>query len=348
MKKKILSVVLLFLLSLLSFNVQAEEIATLESQLVSLNAKIDAQNAAIKELEDKKKELKNSILDINQDLNEIQVQLDELNSKIEEITVELKEAQAQENEKKDVFYKRLVVLYEKGNIAYIEAFFETKDIMEMIKRTEYIRQISEYDRKIFNEFAAARKGVDNRKKELDNISAEYQKQKDDFDAQINSASKEIASIDAEIKAKKETLKDFNGRKQEIEKNLYKLTFAGKLFAEGEKYIGYPYVWGGSTPETSFDCSGFVCWTYTHSGVYNLPRTTAQQIYNQCKKISPSEARPGDLIFFENTYESHEPVTHVGIYAGDGKMLHCGDPIKYTSTQTPYWKSHFYAYGRLEK
>ena len=80
----------------------------------------------------------------------------------------------------------------------------------------------------------------------------------------------------------------------------------------------------------------------------IMRTTAQGIYNQCKKISPSEARAGDLIFFENTYSSYEPVTHIGIYAGNNRMLHCGNPIQYTSTQSAYWKSHFYGFGRLEK
>ena len=123
------------------------------------------------------------------------------------------------------------------------------------------------------------------------------------------------------------------------------TFA-KLMNEATKYIGYPYVWGGSSPSTSFDCSGFVCWSYTHSGVYNLPRTTAQGIYNQCAKISRSEARPGDLVFFTRTYVSSEPVTHIGIYVGEGQMLHCGNPIKYASIDTDYWSSHFYAFGRL--
>lgn len=123
------------------------------------------------------------------------------------------------------------------------------------------------------------------------------------------------------------------------------TFA-KLMGEATKYIGYPYVWGGSTPSTSFDCSGFVCWSYTHSGVYNLPRTTAQQIYNQCAKISISEAKPGDLVFFTKTYVTSEPVTHIGIYVGDGLMLHCGNPIKYASIDTDYWKSHYYGMGRL--
>lgn len=120
----------------------------------------------------------------------------------------------------------------------------------------------------------------------------------------------------------------------------------QLMNEATKYIGFPYVWGGSTPSTSFDCSGFVCWAYTHSGVYNLPRTTAQGIYEQCAKISRSEAKPGDLVFFTRTYVTSEPVTHIGIYVGDGQMLHCGNPIKYASIDTDYWSSHFYAFGRL--
>lgn len=123
------------------------------------------------------------------------------------------------------------------------------------------------------------------------------------------------------------------------------TFA-KLMNEATKYIGFPYVWGGSSPSTSFDCSGFVCWSYTHSGVYNLPRTTAQGIYNQCAKISEAEAKPGDLIFFTRTYVTNEPVTHIGIYVGENQMLHCGNPIGYASIKSEYWSSHFYGFGRL--
>ena len=116
--------------------------------------------------------------------------------------------------------------------------------------------------------------------------------------------------------------------------------------EATKYIGWPYVWGGSSPSTSFDCSGFVCWVYTASGVHNLPRTTAQGIYNQCARVSPSEAKPGDLIFFTGTYDSGVPVSHVGIYVGDNKMLHCGNPIQYADLTSSYWSQHFYAFGRL--
>ena len=119
-----------------------------------------------------------------------------------------------------------------------------------------------------------------------------------------------------------------------------------LMEEATKYIGWPYVWGGSSPSTSFDCSGFVCWVYTASGVHNLPRTTAQGIYNQCAIISPSEAKPGDIIFFAGTYDSPGPVSHVGIYVGDGMMLHCGSPIQYANINSSYWQTHFYAFGRL--
>ena len=119
----------------------------------------------------------------------------------------------------------------------------------------------------------------------------------------------------------------------------------RLITEAEKHLGFPYVWGGSTPATSFDCSGFVCWVFSNSGVYPLSRTTAQGIYNQCARISPQEAKPGDLIFFKGTYATSE-VSHIGIYVGDGMMIHAGNPIQYTSVNTSYWQSHFFAYGRL--
>ena len=119
-----------------------------------------------------------------------------------------------------------------------------------------------------------------------------------------------------------------------------------LMEEAAKYLGYPYVWGGSSPSTSFDCSGFVCWVFTNSGVHNLPRTTAQGIYDQCTPVSASEAKAGDIIFFTGTYNSAGVVSHVGIYCSNGVMIHCGDPIEYASINTPYWQSHFYSFGRL--
>lgn len=118
-----------------------------------------------------------------------------------------------------------------------------------------------------------------------------------------------------------------------------------LMREANRYLGMPYTFGGTAP-ASFDCSGFVCWVFSNSGVHNLPRTTAQGIYDQCTSVSASEAKAGDLIFFTKTYNAGRTVTHVGIYCGNGTMVHCGDPIQYTSINTSYWQSHFYGFGRL--
>ena len=117
-----------------------------------------------------------------------------------------------------------------------------------------------------------------------------------------------------------------------------------LLTEAEKYLGYPYVWGGSNPSTSFDCSGFVSYVLTNSGLVNTGRLGAQGLYNVCTPVSSSDAQPGDLVFFVGTYDT-PGVSHVGIYVGDGVMLHCGDPIQYSSINTSYWQSHFYAFGR---
>ena len=119
------------------------------------------------------------------------------------------------------------------------------------------------------------------------------------------------------------------------------TFAAML-TEAEKYLGYPYVWGGSSPATSFDCSGFVSWVINHSG-WNVGRLGAQGLYNICTPTS--SPKPSDLVFFVGTYDT-AGVSHCGIYVGDGMMIHCGDPIQYANLNTSYWQSHFYAYGRL--
>lgn len=119
------------------------------------------------------------------------------------------------------------------------------------------------------------------------------------------------------------------------------TFA-VILKEAEKYVGYPYVWGGSGPSTSFDCSGFVSYVYNQCG-WDFGRLGAQGLYNISTRTS--SPKPGDLVFFTGTYDTPE-ISHVGIYVGDGWMLHCGDPISYANLNTSYWQSHFYAYGKL--
>ncbi|MEE8886126.1 MAG: C40 family peptidase [Eubacteriales bacterium] len=119
-----------------------------------------------------------------------------------------------------------------------------------------------------------------------------------------------------------------------------------MLQEAEKYLGYPYVWGGSSPSTSFDCSGFVCWVINHCGNgWNVGRTTAEGLRQKLTIISPDEAQPGDIIFFQGTYDT-AGASHVGIYVGNGMMIHCGNPIQYASINSSYFKQHFYCFGRL--
>ena len=120
----------------------------------------------------------------------------------------------------------------------------------------------------------------------------------------------------------------------------------RMIAEGEKYLGLPYVWGGETPATGFDCSGFVSWVINHCGNgWHYGRLVASELFGICAIIPPEEAKPGDLVFFQGTYETYG-ASHLGIYVGDNVMLHCGDPIQYTSIDTDYWRQHFLAFGRL--
>ncbi len=119
-----------------------------------------------------------------------------------------------------------------------------------------------------------------------------------------------------------------------------------MIQEAEKYLGLPYVWGGSSPSTGFDCSGFVCWIINHCGNgWNVGRTTANGLLDYCDVISADEAQPGDLVFFEGTYDT-AGASHVAIYVGNGMMIHAGNPISYASLNTAYWQEHLLCYGRI--
>ena len=124
------------------------------------------------------------------------------------------------------------------------------------------------------------------------------------------------------------------------------TFA-KLMEEANKYVGYPYVWGGSSPETSFDCSGFICYVFTASGVYNTGRLGAKGLRSLCRDVSVDQAKPGDIVFFEGTMgEGVAGITHCGIYVGNGMMIHCGSPLGYANLNDSYWRQHFHSFGRV--
>ena len=119
-----------------------------------------------------------------------------------------------------------------------------------------------------------------------------------------------------------------------------------IYEEAKKYVGTPYVWGGSSPETGFDCSGYVCWVYNQNG-YDVGRTTANGLWNKCQKISEAEAKPGDLVFFKGTYDT-PGMSHVGLYLGNGMMVSAGDPIKYANIHSSYWQKYLSGFGRLSK
>lgn len=122
----------------------------------------------------------------------------------------------------------------------------------------------------------------------------------------------------------------------------------RMIHEAEKYLGYPYVWGGSNPSQSFDCSGFVSWVINHCGNgWNVGRLGAEGLRQRCVEVSPSNAKPGDLIFFQHTYPCGPGASHVGIYVGNGMMIHCGNPIQYTSIKSAYWQQHFLSFGRIK-
>ena len=145
-------------------------------------------------------------------------------------------------------------------------------------------------------------------------------------------------------SKKEDYLDYDVPPEALEDEVF-----AAMLKEAEKYLGFPYVWGGTNPSTSFDCSGFVSWVINHSG-WNYGRLGVIGLENVCTPVSSANAKPGDLVFFIGTYDAPYPdrPSHVGIYVGNGMMIHCGDPISYANINTPYWQSHFYGFGRLRE
>ena len=317
------------------------EIAAVENDIKTTENEINSLEA---EKTSKSKEL----VDANANLKALQDNINTLQASIDENTVILNEAETQMANSFNVFSERLMSMYEQGSNAYLSVILGTENIFDMFDRINLITEISEHDKDVYLSYKENKETIENKQNELTAAKAELEKQTAEFEAFISSKNTELESIVSALKEKKSTLSSLNAKVSSLNTSLGSMEYADQIFKEAEKYLGMPYVFGGSTPETSFDCSGFVCYAVTHSGVYNLPRTTAQGIYNQCLKISPSEAKRGDIIFFQGTYNAGETVTHVGFYAGDGKMLHCGNPIQYTSMQTSYWQSHFYAFGRLKK
>ena len=319
----------------------------IKAEISTVNAQIAALDKEINELEELKTNKSKEIVELNSELSELSGSIEEIKLKIAENTAVLEVAESQSQESFDKFSERLMLMYEQGSNAYIALLLGSKDLFDMIERFNLINEISSHDREIYQRYKDNKDTIEQKQNELTSEETELESQSDKFNEELAERNAELADIVSKINGKKGEKSALDAQLVGLNTSLSSVDYADKLFAEAEKYLGMPYVFGGSTPETSFDCSGFVCYATTHSGVHNLPRTTAQGIYNQCIKIPASEAKRGDIIFFQGTYNAGETVTHVGFYAGDGKKLHCGNPIQYTSTQSSYWKSHFYAFGRLK-
>ena len=320
----------------------------IKSEIREVQGRIDTVESEVKEFEEQKKLLAEDLLRMNSELQALQDSISELEINIEENLKQLEAAEAKEQASFESFSKRLMTMYENGSNAYIELILGANNLSELINRLDIAREISSHDRDIYQKYKDNKEIIEKKQTELNTEKKELESQNQELDTKLSDKNQEIDEIVSLISDKKSEISELENKSRELNTALGSMDYADALFAEAEKYLGMPYVFGGSTPSTSFDCSGFVCYATTHSGVFNLPRTTAQGIYNQCIKISSSEAKRGDIIFFQGTYNAGETVTHVGFYAGDGKMLHCGNPIQYTSTKTPYWQTHFYAFGRLKK
>ena len=320
----------------------------IKSDIVENERKMKTVEEEIKKIEKEKEEKSKKLVEANAELNELKGRIDELEADIRENSDILAEAEALEESNYKKFSERLRKMYEQGSNAYIGMILGSENLSDMIERVYMISEVSSHDREIYDKYKENKLVIQKKQTELETQRSELQSATSEFEQDISIMNEELESIISNLNEKRDELNEYKDKIESLNKSLSSMDYADQLFAEAEKYLGMPYVFGGSTPSTSFDCSGFVCYATTHSGVYNLPRMTAQGIYNNCIKITSAEAKRGDIIFFQGTYNAGETVTHVGFYAGDGKMLHCGNPIQYTSTQTPYWISHFYAYGRLKK
>lgn len=345
--KKIFVILLIISSFIYSIPVLADD-AAIKNEISALDQQISEKKKELEGLQEQRWNKANEISSTNDSIKDVLKKIDDNELLLQDINQQLEAALADEQAAYDDFSKRLIAMYEQGDNTYLSLLLGSESLNDLIKRLGLIKDISSSDRDVYDYYYNNRKTIDESKDEIDKLNKELENQNLELNNILTEKNTESDAIVQLINNKQSEIDELTKKRTDLYNKMTSVSYADKLFAEAEKYIGMPYVFGGSSPETSFDCSGFVCYATTHSGVFNLPRTTAQGIYNQCIKISPSEAKRGDIIFFQGTYNAGETVTHVGFYAGDGKMLHCGNPIQYASVNSSYWASHFYAYGRLKQ
>ena len=333
----------------------------------------EQKEAAQDELDDMQTELDDLISKAHQ----LELDLIAKGEEIIQAEEDLKAAEKKKDEQYEAMKLRIKFMYESGSgTATMEKVMSSGDISSMLSQAEYTQQVHEYDRDQLEEYANTVQEIEDlqatletEKADLEELEAENEAQQEELNKTIEDKSDEISNLDEMIQeaAQRASAEEEAARRAEEARQAaaqaaqntgggtsggssssapgYSVSTGNTVVDRAYSKMGCAYVWGATGPST-FDCSGFVSYVINHCGNgWNLGRQTAEGLRNSCTFVSPGDAKPGDLIFFQGTY-STPGASHVGIYVGNNMMIHCGDPIHYSNIGTAYWQQHFMCFGRL--
>ena len=311
------------------------------------------------------------ILSLSEEISATEMQVEILNGEIARTSDALVEAEENENEQYENMKSRIKYMYEDQSTSIAEAFLTAESMSDALNKAEYVQQVYDYDRGKLDEMAATasqihqlKSTLDADKKELEALGQEMTDKQAVLYAAIADQENTVADLTTQLsEAQAAAAEAQRQREAQAAAAAAKTTTKTKssttttvaaannsgsasgVVSAAYSMLGVPYVWGGYSP-SGFDCSGFVSWVINNCGNgWNIGRCTADELRSHCSQVSPSEAKPGDLIFFQGTYNT-SGASHVGIYVGNNMMIHCGKPVQYTSIASSYWQEHFMAFGRL--
>ena len=364
--------------------VTLQELQTKQSTLEQKSSQLDDQLKKLKNDTAKQQEysdaINQKIINIEQQIDSKTLQIKQLDA---DILAKQKEISSKQKEIDENFKKlkdRVYALYLTGEASNLEIMLNAENLMDLADKTKLLQVISQHDTGLINSLKsdiqsvkAQKTAIETNRKTVTASRTALEKDQQQLTALADESAKVLASLgqtrekmEAEVvqnrksmQAAKDSVDKWLSRYYTSQSGSTGSSTAGssgssvstpssgryaKMLAEAQKYLGYPYRWGGSNPDTSFDCSGYVSWVVNNSG-WNLGRLGAEAFYYNCTPVSGSAARPGDLVFFANTYTSG--ISHIGIYLGNGTMINCSNQgVSYANISSGYWKSHFYGFGRL--
>jgi cell wall-associated NlpC family hydrolase len=360
-----LSFLLAFSSSLGNISAKATSLDNLKKQQASLQQKgkeLDKQLAKLKNNKAKKQQYKNTL---DEKAVNIEQQIDSENRQIASLDASIKQKESAIADKQKMvdtdFQKlknRVCAIYMTGEASNLEVVLNAKNVMDLADKTEVLQMVSEHDTKLINTLKTDLDSIMAQKAEIEKNRLQSTKAKTTLEQQekqlsdlSGEAAADLGSMDKNRKsieaAQAENAKETARISQRISKSggKYVKRFPAVL-EEAKKYLGYPYVWGGGSPRTSFDCSGYVSWVLNHSG-WNIGRRGVDGLYALCTPVSSSSAMAGDLVFYDYTYGGL-PRSHVGIYVGNGKAIQCDSSgVEYVRLSNSYWRRHFDCFGRLQ-